>query len=124
MTDIDINKLIMSSNPVGDPQRAVRESEIAGWSKAGAMALAKADGLELTAEHWPVIEFLQRLYVERGRAPSARLVSSALNTAFDAQGGSRYLYQLFPGGPVAQGSRLAGVAAPHDTQDPSFGSTF
>jgi len=124
MTETDINKLVSSAKPGVDPMQAARASELAGWSKAKAKSLAKSENLELTDAHWAVIKFLQSVYVERGRAPHARRLSAALNKAFAKQGGSKYLYQLFPGGPVAQGSRIAGVPAPHDTQDKSFGSTF
>ncbi|MFN3868948.1 MAG: TusE/DsrC/DsvC family sulfur relay protein [Hyphomicrobiaceae bacterium] len=127
MSDIDINKLIQSgvaNGLTGDPSQAARAAEVANWTEAKAKALAAADGLELTAPHLKAIRLLQDLYVAHGRAPHARMVSSELNDAFAAEGGSRYLYQLFPGGPVGQGSRLAGVPAPHDTKDLSFGSTY
>lgn len=127
MSDIDINKLILSgvaNGATGDPSQAARAAEVANWSEAAAKAMAAAEGLELTAEHLKAIKLLQHLYVTRGRAPHARLISGEMNEAFAAEGGSRYLYQLFPGGPVGQGSRLAGVPAPHDTKDLSFGSTY
>jgi tRNA 2-thiouridine synthesizing protein E len=47
-----------------------------------------------------------------------------LNERFAKEGGSKFLYELFPGGPVARGSRLAGVPAPSDARDLSFGSTY
>ncbi|MGD9785009.1 MAG: TusE/DsrC/DsvC family sulfur relay protein [Hyphomicrobiaceae bacterium] len=124
MSDIDINKVLAAGETAVDPARLSREAELKVWSRAAAEAMAKADGLALTNDHWKVIEMLQTLYVERGRAPKARLISGILNDEFEEEGGSKYLYRLFPGGPVAQGSRLAGVPAPHDTRDPSFGSTF
>ena len=124
MADVDINKAIAAQTSDADLSQMSRADEIRSWSQDVARERAAADGLELGADHWRVIEMLQKLYVERGPAPHARLVSNMLNEAFEAQGGSRYLYQLFPGGPVTQGSRLAGVPAPHDAKDDSFGSTF
>lgn len=125
MSDVDINKLIVTSaQKGGDPAQIVRAGEIAAWSREIAQGRARAEGLELTAAHWKVIEFLQSIYVSNGPAPHARMLSSALNERFAEDGGSKHLYQLFPGGPVAQGSRLAGVPAPHDTRDLSFGSTY
>jgi tRNA 2-thiouridine synthesizing protein E len=122
--EVDINKLIAISTNGADPMQAVRASEIAAWSEAKARELARADGIELTDTHIKAIKLLQQLYVARGPAPHARLLAAELADAFSAEGGGKFLYQLFPGGPVAQGSRLAGVPAPHDTRDLSFGSTY
>lgn len=125
MTDVDINKMIITAaQKGGDPAQIVRANEISGWSREEARAKAAAEGIDLGADHWKVIEFLQGLYVSNGPAAHARQVSSALNDRFATMGGSKFLYQLFPGGPVAQGSRLAGIPAPHDTRDLSFGSTY
>jgi tRNA 2-thiouridine synthesizing protein E len=125
MTDVDINKIIITAaQKGGDPAQIVRAGEIAAWSRDDARARAQGEGLDLGPGHFKVIEFLQGLYVSNGPAPHARQVSQALNERFADEGGSRHLYQLFPGGPVAQGSRLAGVPAPHDARDLSFGSTY
>ncbi|MDX2289357.1 MAG: TusE/DsrC/DsvC family sulfur relay protein [Hyphomicrobiaceae bacterium] len=123
MTEIDINKLILAPTS-GDPLVAMRRAELAGWTREAAIASARADDLELTPAHFAVIELLQKIYIEKGRAPHARYLATLLYDTFAAEGGSRYLYQLFPAGPVAQGSRLAGTPAPHDTKDLSFGSTY
>ncbi|MEQ1710009.1 MAG: TusE/DsrC/DsvC family sulfur relay protein [Hyphomicrobium sp.] len=125
MSDVDINKLIITSaQKGGDPAQILRAGEIATWSRDDAQSRARTEGIELTASHYKVLEFLQGLYVSNGPTPHARLLSSALNDRFADQGGSKFLYQLFPGGPVGQGSRLAGVPSPHDTRDLSFGSTY
>lgn len=124
MTGIDINKAIELEQSGEDFDKVTRASEIGNWSKEAAKKLATDDGIELGDDHWKVIEFLRSIYVERGRAPHARYLANLLNEAFEEQGGSKYLYQLFPGGPVSQGSRLAGVPTPHDARDLSFGSSF
>ncbi|MBL8566605.1 MAG: TusE/DsrC/DsvC family sulfur relay protein [Hyphomicrobiaceae bacterium] len=125
MSDTDINKLLqMNGGAPGDPAQLVRADEVAAWNEDKARSLASTEGIELTPAHMKAINLLREIYVTRGRAPHARLLANELNEAFAAEGGSKYLYQLFPGGPVAQGSRLAGVPAPHDTRDLSFGSTY
>ena len=124
MSDIDINKAIAAQYSGADLDAAARAHEVGGWSRETALEMAQAEGLALGEDHWAVIDLLRKTYVERGRMQHARFLAGLLNDAFADKGGSKYLYQLFPGGPVAQGSRLAGVPAPHDTQDLSFGSSF
>lgn len=92
------------------------------WSPLTARQMARAEGIEeLTEAHWHVIYTLRNLYREKGRSGSAREVIHLLEQDFVAEGGRRYLYELFPKGPVSQGSRLAGVPAPPYANDPSFG---
>jgi tRNA 2-thiouridine synthesizing protein E len=91
------------------------------WTRASAEATAKAEGIELTDDHWAVIRALQHFF--RGdEAPSVRSMHDALDERFHAQGGIKHLYEIFPGGPIAQGCRLAGLEAPPGAVDPSFGS--
>lgn len=93
------------------------------WSQEETRAAAEKEGLELTGEHWEVMRALQDYYA-RHDEPSINLreLHDALDEKFHAQGGVKYLYQLFPGGPIAQGCRLAGLKAPFMASDRSFGS--
>lgn len=51
-----------------------------------------------------------------------RALHDALEEKFHHKGGLKYLYTLFPRGPVAQGCRLAGLKPPSGSFDPSYGS--
>ena len=51
-----------------------------------------------------------------------RELLDALDEKFHGKGGLKYLYSLFPGGPVAQGCRIAGLQAPAGSTDMGFGS--
>ena len=123
-TDVDINKAMAAAEAGADIDEAMRAEEIKAWSQQAASAAAAKEGITLTDAHWKVIEFLQKTYVEKGPASHARALAALLDEAFAAEGGAKALYQLFPGGPVAQGSRLAGVPVPHDSKDPSFGTSL
>lgn len=123
-TDVDINKAMAAAETGANIDEAMRAEELKAWSRPAASAAAAKEGIEMTAAHWKVIEFLQKTYVDNGPAPHARALASMLDEAFHAEGGAKALYRLFPGGPVAQGSRLAGVPAPHDSKDPSFGTSI
>ncbi len=94
------------------------------WNRHKGELLASKEGVRLTAMHWEVIDFLRGYYLRNGRADSGREVAVALDRAFISQGGKKYLYRLFPDGPVAQGSRIAGLPLPPFTEDESFGSSL
>jgi tRNA 2-thiouridine synthesizing protein E len=79
------------------------------WSQEKSARLAEDEGISLNNEHWAVIAYLR---------------ARALNRQFSAQGGSKYLYGLFAGGPVTQGSRLANLRTPATATDVSFGTSY
>lgn len=93
------------------------------WSEDDARALARQEGLELQADHWELVDALQE-YCSRHECNkySVRELHDALDERFHAKGGYRYLYKLFPGGPIAQGCRLAGLEPPAGSVDLGFGS--
>lgn len=93
----------------------------ADWNRANAESVAGAEGLNLGDDHWVVIGALQRLFADDA-APSARQVHDALEERFHDRGGLKYLFGILPGGPIAQGCRLAGLDAPAGATDSSFGS--
>ncbi len=104
----------------GDPDGNLFDLE--HWSPLMVRQLAAQEGIgELTDAHWHVIYMLRNLYRENGRAANARDVMHMLEQDFVDEGGGRFLYELFPKGPVSQGSRLAGVPPPRHASDPSFG---
>ena len=82
------------------------------WDRKKSVSLANKEGISLRDEHWDVIVYLRHNYIETGLPRFARTTSRALNKHFLTLGGSKYLYGLFPGGPVTQGSRLANLRTP------------
>lgn len=95
----------------------------AGWTPALAAASARAEGLELGAEHLDALRALQEFFARHeATAINLRELHDALDEKFHRQGGIRHLYLLFPGGPVAQGCRIAGLKAPAGATDRGFGS--
>ena len=95
----------------------------AGWKPADAEAIAADEGIELGEDHWRLVRSLQAYFARREDSTvSVRELKDALDEAFHQQGGIRYLHRLCPGGPVAQGCRLAGLPVPPGAIDPSFGS--
>ncbi len=94
-----------------------------GWTRAGALGTARAEGLTLGDDHWEAVRALQSYFARHEEiAVNLRELHDALDEKFHGQGGRRYLFQLFPGGPVAQGCRIAGLKAPAGASDRGFGS--
>jgi tRNA 2-thiouridine synthesizing protein E len=96
----------------------------ANWTAAAAVETARQEGLEIGADHWEVVRALQEYYARHTETAAVNLreLHDALDERFHYKGGLKYLYQLFPGGPVAQGCRIAGLTAPAGATDKGFGS--
>lgn len=93
------------------------------WSREDAEAVARQEGMRLTEEHWQVVCALQEFYARHeGPGVNLRELHDALEEHFHPEGGMKYLYQLFPKGPVALGCRLAGLQPPAGAADKGFGS--
>ncbi len=94
-----------------------------GWTRARALESARQEGLELGEEHWSALRALHEYFARHEpTAINLRELHDALDEKFHRQGGIRHLYLLFPGGPVAQGCRLAGLKPPAGAIDRGFGS--
>lgn len=93
------------------------------WNKDIAQETARKMGIRLGNEHWEVIDFLRIHFQNVGaKMPPVYEVSQTLDERFSEQGGLKYLFSLFPDGPLNQGSRIAGVPFFENATDPSFGS--
>ena len=93
------------------------------WTKQTAADIARQEGLVLRTDHWGTIRALQEYFAKHEDvAVNVHELHDALDEKFHHEGGMRYLYQLFPAGPVAQGCRLAGLKAPAGVVDRGFGS--
>ncbi|MDO9008619.1 MAG: TusE/DsrC/DsvC family sulfur relay protein, partial [Thiobacillus sp.] len=115
----DINKLVGA--PASDPDFPYAPLE---WTREDAMKTAREEKLDLTEAHWEVVRALQNFYAHHDETSviNLRELHDALEEHFHLQGGLKYLYTLFPGGPIAQSCRLAGLKAPFMASDLGFGS--
>ena len=116
----DINAYI--TRPSSDaPDRMDRHNELAHWNREIALESAAHEEIELGDRHWKVITFLRRYYLDHGWPAQPRILIRELDKAFRDEGGTRYLYRLFPRGPLAQGARIAGLPKPANVTNQSFG---
>ena len=83
------------------------------WTKEIAEQMAKDDDVDLSDEHWGVINFLRDYFEEYQIAPAVRVLTKAIAKKMGKdKGNSKYLYSLFPYGPGKQGCRFAGLPKP------------
>lgn len=88
------------------------------WSADIATAIAESENIQLSEDHWEIVNFLRRYYSEFGIAPNVRTLMKALATKYgDEKSSSKYLYGLFPLGPSRQGCKIAGLPLPNDCVD-------
>ena len=97
-------------------------SELDDWSEQQAHDMAKNDGMDLKPEHMEFLHYLRKYYAKNGRGYNARTLLNVMEFEFGKWSGKRYLYELFPRGPVSQGCRYAGLPLPPECNDLSFGS--
>jgi len=87
--------------------------DMSEWSPGLAVHMAELDDLELTDDHWEVINYIREYYEDYRIAPAVRILIKAMGRRLGRdKGNSRYLYQLFPYGPAKQACRYAGLPKP------------
>jgi tRNA 2-thiouridine synthesizing protein E len=84
------------------------------WSEDFVLIRAQEEELQLTSEHWEVINFIRAFYARHGvQAPVRDMIKYFKKHWGREKGNTRYLHEIFPkGGPQKQGNRLAGVRKP------------
>jgi TusE/DsrC/DsvC family sulfur relay protein len=83
------------------------------WSEELGAEIAKAEQINMTSEHWEVVNFLREYYSEYQIAPAIRVLTKAITKRLGAEKGSnKYLYELFPYGPAKQACKVAGLPKP------------
>jgi TusE/DsrC/DsvC family sulfur relay protein len=83
------------------------------WTEDVAKTIAKTENIELSDNHWEVVNFLRKYYEEYQIAPAVRVLTKAIGkTLGPEKGNSQYLYELFPYGPAKQACKIAGLPKP------------
>ena len=81
------------------------------WDKDVAQAIAAADGLTLTQDHWDVIEYLRDAYLNHnGEQPNNRAILKAMQDKWSGRRvDNKTLFELYPGNPSKQAGKIAGL---------------
>jgi tRNA 2-thiouridine synthesizing protein E len=86
---------------------------LSDWNEDVAGVLAKEEGIDMSENHWEVVNFLREYYDEYQIAPAVRVLTKAIGKKLGAEkGNSKYLYELFPYGPAKQACKIAGLPKP------------
>ncbi len=87
--------------------------ELSDWNSDVAEYIAQQEGIELTAEHWEILEVLRNFYQQFEMSPAMRpLVKAVTQSLGPDKGKSIYLMSLFPGSPPKLASKIAGLPKP------------
>ncbi len=86
---------------------------LAEWNEEIGKAIAVIENVEMSPNHWEVVNFLRDYYNEYQIAPAVRVLTKAIGKQLGPdKGNSTYLYELFPYGPAKQACKIAGLPKP------------
>jgi tRNA 2-thiouridine synthesizing protein E len=86
---------------------------LSDWTEDVANEIAKTENVDMTENHWEVVNFLRDYYSEFQIAPAVRVLTKAIGKKLGPdKGNSKYLYELFPYGPAKQACKIAGLPKP------------
>jgi len=83
------------------------------WSEDLARFMAQADHVELTEDHWDIIEIYRRYFLELAVTPPVRVMIRELRAKPGREDiNSQWLHELFTEPPARQASRYGGLPKP------------
>ncbi|WPL14228.1 Sulfurtransferase TusE [Thiorhodovibrio litoralis] len=82
------------------------------WNEDVARKLAEIEGIELTEQHWDVINYLRDEYINNNQnQPMERVLLKDMGKKWGSKPSSKDVYKLFPLAPTKQGTKIAGLPA-------------
>lgn len=88
--------------------------DLSDWSPAVAEVIARdVEKVELTQEHWDVINETRAYFEEYGTVPEQRTFTKVMKEKFGPDRSSQqYFYRLFPYGLIKSANKIAGLPRP------------
>lgn len=87
--------------------------DLQAWSPDVAETIASQDSIELTTDHWEIIDRVREYYAEYKISPAARIIVKILKDHYGPdKGSSIYLMGLFTGRPARMVNKIAGLPKP------------
>ena len=88
-------------------------TDLNNWSPEVATALAMQNDIELTPDHWEILQLLRNFYEEFQLSPATRPLIKYTALKLGAEkGNSLHLNRLFNGTPAKLAAKLAGLPKP------------
>lgn len=88
-------------------------SNLSDWNEEVAVTLAQRDGIELSSDHWDIINIIRGFYNEYNISPIRKLLKKEIAKKLGAiKARDESLDALFPNDVSIQGCRIAGVPRP------------
>jgi tRNA 2-thiouridine synthesizing protein E len=83
------------------------------WNKELAAHIATLEEIDMTDAHWEVVNFLRDYYAKYQIAPMIKILVKEIGKVMGPEkGNTKYLYELYPGGPAKQACKIAGLPKP------------
>ena len=87
--------------------------DLSEWTEQVAAGIAKNENVELTPEHWDIINTARDYFNEYGTVAEPRVFSKLMKEKFGADRSSQqYIYGLFPYGLIKSANKIAGLPRP------------
>ena len=80
------------------------------WNEDVGKVLAEGEGIEMTQEHWDVVQYLRDEHFNNaGNEPNERTILKDMGNKWGKKVSSKDMYLMFPLMPSKQGRKIAGL---------------
>ena len=80
------------------------------WNEEVAKVIAAAEEVEMTQEHWDVVNYLRTEHFDNnGNEPNERTILKDMGKKWGKKLTSKIMYEMFPLMPSKQGRKIAGL---------------
>ncbi len=87
--------------------------DLSEWTEEVAKGIAVNEKVELTDEHWDIINEAREYFTENGSVAEPRVFSKIMKKKYGADRSSQqYIYSLFPYGLIKSANKIAGLPRP------------
>ena len=87
--------------------------DLSEWSEEVAKEIAKNENVELTDEHWDIINEAREFFSANGSNAEPRVFAKIMKKKYGAdRSSSKYIYGLFPYGLIKSANKIAGLPRP------------